>query len=75
MSGSGKGLLGLWLYRSGEEWTIKQSVPKPVSICWTFMKKKSVSVSLLAKQWKGFAVRFFVADVFGSLQGRCEHQI
>ncbi|XP_054274414.1 tryptophan 5-hydroxylase 1-like [Macrosteles quadrilineatus] len=29
MSGSGKSLLGLWLYRSGEEWTIKQSVPKP----------------------------------------------
>lgn len=29
MSGSGKSLLGLWLYRSGEEWTVKQSAPKP----------------------------------------------
>lgn len=28
MSGSGKGLLGLWLYRSGEqEWAIKEGSP------------------------------------------------
>lgn len=27
MSGSGKGLLGLWLYRSGEDWAIKQGSP------------------------------------------------
>lgn len=33
MSGSGKGLLGLWLYRSGEqEWAVKGGSPlhKPV---------------------------------------------
>lgn len=27
MSGSGKGLLGLWLYRSGEDWAIKSGSP------------------------------------------------
>lgn len=28
MSGSGKGLLGLWLYRSGEqEWAVKEGSP------------------------------------------------
>lgn len=28
MSGSGKGLLGLWLYRSGEsEWSVKEGAP------------------------------------------------
>ncbi|XP_022907781.1 tryptophan 5-hydroxylase 1 isoform X2 [Onthophagus taurus] len=27
MSGSGKPLLGLWLYRSGEDWTIKEDCP------------------------------------------------
>ncbi|KAL1130621.1 hypothetical protein AAG570_011863 [Ranatra chinensis] len=27
MSGSGKGLLGLWLYRSGENWELKESSP------------------------------------------------
>lgn len=28
MSGSGKGLLGLWLYRSGEqEWALKEGSP------------------------------------------------
>lgn len=25
MSGSGKGLLGMWLYRRGEEWSIRES--------------------------------------------------
>lgn len=24
MSGSGKGLIGLWLYRTGEEWALKE---------------------------------------------------
>ncbi|XP_043461286.1 tryptophan 5-hydroxylase 1 [Leptopilina heterotoma] len=34
MSGSGKGLLGMWLYRRGEEWTIKEGSPihKPRNI-------------------------------------------
>ncbi|XP_015124802.1 tryptophan 5-hydroxylase 1 [Diachasma alloeum] len=27
MSGSGKGLLGMWLYRRGEEWAIKEGSP------------------------------------------------
>lgn len=27
MSGSGKPLLGLWLYRSGEEWNYKEESP------------------------------------------------
>lgn len=28
MSGSGKGLLGLWLYRSGDsEWAVKEGSP------------------------------------------------
>ena len=27
MSGSGKGLLGMWLYRRDEEWTIKEGSP------------------------------------------------
>ncbi|XP_034938770.1 tryptophan 5-hydroxylase 1 [Chelonus insularis] len=27
MSGSGKGLLGMWLYRRGEEWSIKEGSP------------------------------------------------
>ncbi|XP_044733963.1 tryptophan 5-hydroxylase 1 isoform X4 [Chrysoperla carnea] len=27
MSGSGKGLLGLWLYRTGEEWAMKEGSP------------------------------------------------
>lgn len=31
MSGSGKGLLGLWLYRSGEEWTVKEDCPIPTT--------------------------------------------
>lgn len=25
MSGSGKSLLGLWLYRSGEDWTLREA--------------------------------------------------
>lgn len=25
MSGSGKSLLGLWLYRTGEDWTLRES--------------------------------------------------
>ncbi|PSN54893.1 Tryptophan 5-hydroxylase 1, partial [Blattella germanica] len=29
MSGSGKGLLGLWLYRAGEEWALKEAPPPP----------------------------------------------
>lgn len=29
MSGSGKGFLGLWLYRSGEDWTLKDECPIP----------------------------------------------
>ncbi|KAJ9598432.1 hypothetical protein L9F63_010876, partial [Diploptera punctata] len=29
MSGSGKGLLGLWLYRSGEEWALRDVPPSP----------------------------------------------
>ncbi|XP_066991844.1 tryptophan 5-hydroxylase 1 isoform X2 [Anabrus simplex] len=28
MSGSGKGLLGLWLYRTGEEWALKDAPPR-----------------------------------------------
>lgn len=27
MSGSGKSLLGLWLYRSGEDWAVKEECP------------------------------------------------
>lgn len=27
MSGSGKGLLGLWLYRNGSEWQVKNEAP------------------------------------------------
>lgn len=27
MSGSGKGLLGLWLYRNGSDWQVKNDVP------------------------------------------------
>ena len=27
MSGSGKGLLGVWLYRRGEHWAIKEGSP------------------------------------------------
>lgn len=27
MSGSGKGLLGLWLYRNGSEWQVKNEGP------------------------------------------------
>lgn len=27
MSGSGKSLLGMWLYRRGEEWTLKEGSP------------------------------------------------
>lgn len=27
MSGSGKGLLGLWLYRNGSEWQVKSEAP------------------------------------------------
>lgn len=27
MSGSGKGLLGLWLYRNGSEWQVKNESP------------------------------------------------
>lgn len=27
MSGSGKPLLGLWLYRSGEDWSYKEDCP------------------------------------------------
>lgn len=44
MSGSGKGLLGLWLYRSGEqEWALKEGSPlhrrkeSLVNILYTFM--------------------------------------
>lgn len=42
MSGSGKGLLGLWLYRSGEsEWALKEGSPlhkkKDLMVKW---KKK-----------------------------------
>lgn len=29
MSGSGKPLLGLWLYRSGEDWSYKEETPIP----------------------------------------------
>jgi hypothetical protein len=29
MSGSGKGLLGLWLYRTGQEWALKEGPPRP----------------------------------------------
>lgn len=25
MSGSGKSLLGLWLYRTGEDWTLREA--------------------------------------------------
>lgn len=27
MSGSGKGLLGLWLYRNGSDWQVKNEAP------------------------------------------------
>lgn len=27
MSASGKSLLGLWLYRSGEDWAVKEDCP------------------------------------------------
>ena len=34
MSGSGKGLLGLWLYRTGEEWALKENIPPAtVRVC------------------------------------------
>lgn len=40
MSGSGKSLLGLWLYRSGEqEWSVKEGSP--------LHKKKDLLVSIL----------------------------
>lgn len=31
MSASGKSLLGLWLYRSGEEWAVKEDCPIPTT--------------------------------------------
>jgi len=30
MSGSGKSLLGLWLYRTGEDWTLREASQAPV---------------------------------------------
>ncbi|XP_072154565.1 tryptophan 5-hydroxylase 1 [Bemisia tabaci] len=30
MSGSGKSLLGVWLYRQGEEWTLKENIKLPI---------------------------------------------
>jgi hypothetical protein len=40
MSGSGKSLLGLWLYRTGEEWTLKEGEHE---VCIIFQKLTSVS--------------------------------
>ena len=36
MSGSGKGLLGMWLYRRDEQWTIKEGSPlhKSRDVSW-----------------------------------------
>lgn len=51
MSGSGKGLLGLWLYRSGEsEWAVKEGSPLHneedlvVRFQWTFRTATSASI-------------------------------
>lgn len=42
MSGSGKSLLGLWLYRSGEKWSLKHT-DSEVSNCFSslFVSKKN----------------------------------
>lgn len=48
---SGKPLLGLWLYRSGEEWNYKEDVPLTTSP----VSKASVSKELLCV----FVMRFF----------------
>ncbi|XP_011499128.1 PREDICTED: tryptophan 5-hydroxylase 1 [Ceratosolen solmsi marchali] len=39
MSGSGKGLLGMWLYRRDEEWTIKEGSPLPTRSGVPLMEK------------------------------------
>lgn len=48
MSGSGKGLLGLWLYRNGEEWALKEASTPRVSVLSLDLKKKVKLISLKA---------------------------
>lgn len=42
MSGSGKPLLGLWLYRSGEEWNYKEEAPIPLKTQVLFLTLESI---------------------------------
>lgn len=47
MSGSGKSLLGVWLYRRGESWAVKEGSPlhKSRNVCYHIfdkIKKKQI---------------------------------
>ena len=48
MSGSGKPLLGLWLYRSGEDWSYKEDCPIPTT---GPHKVKMVKISVVISNW------------------------
>lgn len=47
MSASGKSLLGLWLYRTGEEWAIKDGDPEVIHIFNSRMRLLIINNSLL----------------------------
>jgi hypothetical protein len=49
MSGSGKGLLGLWLYRTGEEWALKEGPPRSAP------SQVRIPASILAEVLKGLS--------------------
>lgn len=78
MSGSGKSLLGLWLYRSGEqEWAVKQGSP----IHGTKKQHRSLvrtnlfGVNELVKRLKFVKILFSInAGYFGKFcQEKCTH--
>lgn len=55
MSGSGKGLLGLWLYRSGEqEWAVKEGSPlhNQDDLVVNYLQTNSNSIQIRNEQTK-----------------------
>ncbi|XP_066590183.1 tryptophan 5-hydroxylase 1 [Prorops nasuta] len=69
MSGSGKGLIGMWLYRRGEGWTIKEGSPvrkaKDIAMVETNSENKNSVVFSLKNQVGGLARALQVFQDFG----------
>lgn len=72
MSGSGKGLLGLWLYRSGEqEWAVKEGSPlhkrKEMLVCILYICIKVNSFGIFPLIMHSYILKKVTTVVIGRL--------